>query len=619
MALHYPPTARYPARKHNTPSRITPVPAQNFVTPLRRRAKHRLALMVITGLCIATASAAPADLVLLHGRIYSGTNGVPDAEAIVVQDGRIVYVGADAIAHSAIGTQTRVIDLKGRRVVPGFQDSHVHPADAPNPETSLDLHGLTTRTAIAQRIRKFAATHPHSPWIVGDGWDKIAFRPNGLPTREFLDSLVPDRPAFLTDNSGHSAWVNSRALAAAHVSADTPDPLDGRIERTPDGQPYGVLHEDAAMDLVTPLLPVISDDEEVANLRHALTHMVQLGVTAVEDAMATPAVIAAYRTLASRGELSVRANLCMPFRPTEDDNAQIEAFIAQRELLPGPRLTANCVKIFLDGAYASHTLALLAPYSDDPRYGSGSLFVDAARLNRIITRLDAEGFQVHLHTQGDGAVRAALNAIESAQLTNGTTDRRHTLAHLCLVDTADVPRFKALNVVANMTPLWSLGDVWEAEDGPRLFGAECSARLLPARELLNAGATLAWGTDWPVTDVSPLAGIETAITHRYPGGVDPKGHPDTTWHPSGRLNLAEAFNAYTAAGAYLLHEDGLRGRIAAGYAADVVVLNRDPFAMPALNIHRIRVDYTIIDGRVVYARPSAKTITPRSPLGQTGN
>ena len=357
------------------------------------------------------------------------------------------------------------------------------------------------------------------------------------------------------------------------------------------------------MDLVSAVMPKPSASELEENLQAALATMSRLGFTALEDADATPEVADAYRALEERGKLRMRVNLCQEFNPARADAEQIERFLARRAGLAGPRLRANCVKIFLDGAYGSHTVALLEPYSDDPaRWGRGKPFVAPERLGELVSRLDAAGIQVHMHTQGDGAVHAALDAFAEARRRNGLSDNRHTLAHLCLIAPDDIARFRSLHVIANMTPLWSVADTWESEFAPRLFGPERVKRLYPARELLDAGAILVWGSDWPVTGVSPLDGLETAVTHRYPGGVGPGGKEDSALVPNESVTLAQAIAAYTAAGAFLLHDEAERGTLGAGKLADLVVLDRNLFETPTLAIHAAQVDMTVLGGDIVYER-----------------
>jgi predicted amidohydrolase YtcJ len=549
------------------------------------------------------SAASQGDLVFLNGAVYTVDAARSWAAAVVVTADRITYVGDDATAKSFVGPGTRVIDLGQRMLLPGFQDSHVHPSLVPNPATTVLLDGLTRREQVLDRIRRFARVHPEKAWIVGSLWDEVAFLPSGQPTREMLDAVVPDRPAYLDDNSGHEGWANSRASAAAHITSATPNPLNGRIERDAKGRPTGALQEESAMDLVRSVIPPPSPDERAMNLSAALQEMSRLGFTAIEDAYVTPESARAYRALDKDGKLDLRTNLCLVFVPSQKDDAQIEYFLRQRAALVGRRLRATCVKILLDGAYGSHTLVLLQPYSDDPnKYGSGKLFLDQERLNRLVARLDAEGFQIHMHTQGDGAVHAALEAFAEARRENRFRDNRHTLAHLCLIDAADIARFRNLRVVANMTPLWSLGDAWETVFAPRLFGRMRSEHIFKTRTLLDSGVIVVWGSDWPVTGVSPLDGLETAVTHRYPGGKDLNGKEDETWNPEERVTLEQAITAYTAAGAYLMHDDSNRGSLVAGKAADLVVLSRNVFAIAPLDIHNVQVDMTVLDGKVVFAR-----------------
>ena len=564
--------------------------------------KLRLLACALSLHAATSGAAPPADLVFINGAVYTVDAARSWATALAVTGDRISYVGTDAGARELVGPRTRLIDLDHRMLLPGFQDSHVHPADAPNPANTLDLQGLIQREQVLERIRQFARAHPERAWILGQGWDESAFLPSGQPSREMLDAVVPDRPAFLVDNSGHEGWANSRALAAAHITAATPDPLNGRIERNAQGEPTGALQEEA-QELVRSVVPPPTPEERVVNLSAALEQMARLGITALEDAAADADIQRAYQTLDRAGKLRQRVCLCQLYRPRKDDDAQIREFEAQRTALAGRRLKAGCVKIFLDGAYGSHTVVLLQPYSDEPgRFGSGKLFVEAERLNRLVTRLDAAGFQVHMHAIGDGAVHAGLEAFAAARRENGFRDNRDTLAHLALIADADVARFRALGVVANMTPLWSLDDPWETIFAPRLFGSERFGELYRTRTLLEAGVVLVWGSDWPVTGVSPLEGLETAITHRYPGGRDLKGQQDHAWKPEERVSLEQAIVAYTSAGAYLLHDERSRGSLEAGKAADLAVLGRNMFETPPLAIHSVAVDMTIVAGEVIFER-----------------
>lgn len=550
----------------------------------------------------AVPAPAPADTVFINGAVYTADAARSWAAAVAVRGDRIAYVGDDATARQYVGKATRVVDLAGRMLLPGFQDSHVHPALAPNPATQLDVGGLATEREIVERIRRHARSNTRWSWIVGTGWAESAFLPSGQPTRAALDAAVPDRPAFLTNNSQHMGWANSRALALAGIDAKTPDPPNGRIERDPAGQPTGVLQE-AAMDLVRRVIPPPTVTQQGEDLLASMREMQRHGITAYADAAARPAFIEAYAALAQADRIDMRVRICQWYDPGGDDEKQLQGAIRWRETFAQTKVDAGCVKIVLDGAYGSHTVALQEPYSDEPdKFGTGKLFVEPQRLGRVVTSLDAAGFQVHIHTLGDGAVRAAFDAFEAARKANGPRDARHTLAHLALIDEADLRRFRELGVIANMSPVWNRGDPWETVFAPKMFGPERSAKLYRTRSLLDAGAVLVWGSDWPVTGVDALDGIETAITRRYPGGRTPEGAADVSWIPEQRVTLPEAITAYTAAGAYLLHAEQQRGTITAGKLADLVVLSGNPFAVLPLAIHALEVDLTMIGGKPVFER-----------------
>jgi predicted amidohydrolase YtcJ len=541
----------------------------------------------------------PADLVFVDGAVYTLDAARRWVSAVAVRAGKIVFVGTDAAAQAFIGPATRVVDLDGRMLLPSFQDSHAHPSGVPNAASQLDLDGPKDREAIFARIRAFAAARPGKAWIVGAGWDEAAFLPGGRPTRQMLDALAPDRPVFLINNSRHQAWVNSAALAAAGITRDTPNPPNGEIVRDSDGEPTGSLQE-MAMLLVRRVVPPPTLAERAADLLAALRQMNAYGVTAVVEAAAEPDTVQAYEELQRIRQLTTRVRICQRFDPNNpDDEAQIRRFLAARERVAGANLDANCVKILLDGAYGSRSVALLKPYNI-PGLGSGKLFVEPARMNALVRRLDALGFQVHVHAIGDRSVRTALDAVEVARRSNPRPGQPHTIAHLSLVDIADVPRFRQLNVMPNMTPLWSRPDPWQTVIAVEMFGPERANTGYRTRSLAEDGAVLVWGTDWPVTGVATMDGIETAVTHRYPGGRDPAGREDQVWNPEQRLSLDRALAAYTANGAALLGESARRGSIEAGKDADLVVLGRNLFETPPAEIHRVTVDLTLRQGRVLH-------------------
>jgi len=551
-----------------------------------------------------------ADIVFFDGAVYTLDAARRWASAVAVRDGKIVFVGADADAQKFIAASTHIVDLDGRMLLPSFQDSHAHASHVPNPRNELNLDGLKDREAVFARIREFAAAHPHKSWIVGGGWDEAAFLPSGRPTRQMLDALVSDRPVFLINNSRHQAWVNSVALELAGITRETQDPKNGEIVREAGGGPGGNLQE-TAMELVASKIPLRTPAERAEDILVALQQMNAQGITAMVEAAADPATIAAYEALHDTNRLATRVRICQRFDQNDaNDDAQIRRFIATRERIAQKNrsglLDADCVKIVLDGGYGSRSVALLKPYAI-PGLGTGKLFVEPARLDALVTRLDALGFQVHVHAIGDRTVRAALDAVQAARGANPERRRPHTFAHLSLVDVADASRFRQLNVMPNMTPVWSRPDPWQTVFAVEMFGRERADTAYRTRSLADDGAQLVWGSDWPVTGVATLAGIETAVTHRYPGGRDPNGIEDYVWNPDQRLSLDRALAAYTATSAALLGESARRGSIEVGKDADLVVLGRNLFDTPPTEIHKVPVELTLRQGRVLWSSAPANT------------
>ena len=572
---------------------------------LTQRQLKVLGLLMLLGLPAATgraveARAPAAELVFLNGAVYTVDAARSWATAVAVAGGRIAYVGTDDGARSFIGPATRVVDLHGRMLLPGFQDSHMHPSGGLG-LAKVWLYGVYDRDEVFRRIKAYAEAHPEKPWVLGGGWEQGAFKPSGIPSRHMLDALVPDRPAFLSAMDGHTGWANTRALQIAGITKQTADPPNGRIGRDPaTGELDGVLYE-AAQELVARRLPPETPEQRLEGYRLTLKELRAHGITAIIDAGAGPDADAVFSALARNGELTARAVLCQSFDPQRGDEEQVQEFLARRRQLPAGSLRATCIKLMLDGIIEQYTGALLEPYVDRPDE-RGMLFIEPARLQKLVTRLEQEGFQVHIHTIGDRAVREALDAFAVAARVNGPRDRRHHLAHVQLIRPDDIIRLRALSVTANMTPIWARGDdLVMAFDLPRL-GAERARWLYPHKTMLALGARIAWGTDWPVTTLSPLEGIETALTRRYLGGVDPWGKPDQSWEPEEIISLEQAIVAYTIAGVWLSFEEKERGSIEVGKRADLVVLEKNLFEISPLEIHAVGVDFTLLDGRVVYER-----------------
>lgn len=566
----------------------------------------RIALGVILTAVMSLAAAAPgppasseADLVFRNGAVYRVDAARSWASAVAVDGNRIVYVGNDAGTEPYVGAETRVIDLDGRMLLPGFQDSHLHPGTGMR-LLQLDLQGVVDASQLVARIERYAAEHPDYPWIQGSGWEEEAFPPVGRPTRQLLDSAVSDRPAVLRSAGGQAIWVNTRALDAAGISADTPDPPNGRIERDARRQPTGVLSGSATL-LVLRQVPQPSERVRLDGYRAALRLMSRNGITAITNASSSAQSEADLAKLAVAGELTVRATSCQRFRLEMDDEEQVGEFISRRARLPSGSPRATCIKIFLDGNMRRATAGMLRSYDGQPG-ALGEVFVEPARLARLLTRLDGEGFQVLIHAIGDRAVRRALDGFAAARAANGSPGPRHTITHLALIHPADFQRFRELGVIANMTPHWGKGDGWLETTGTQLVGIERARQMYAYKGLLASGAHLVWGTDWGVSPIVPMEGIESAVTRRYLGGRDAAGKTYEPWAPEERLTLGQAIAAYTIFGAYLWSQEETRGSIEVGKLADLVVLESNLFEVPETEIHQVLVDMTILDGRVIFER-----------------
>ncbi|MER5946417.1 amidohydrolase [Streptomyces sp. NPDC001904] len=541
-----------------------------------------------------------ADLVLTGGPVHTGAPARSRATSVAVRGERVVAVGHDEV-RELIGPRTEVVDLAGRLLIPGFQDAHAHPVGGGLEMGQCDLSGATTLSEYRETIAAYAKAHPDAEWITGGGWAMEAF-PGGLPTAAELDALVPDRPVYLVNRDHHGAWVNSPALERAGLDARTPDPSDGRIERHPDGSPTGMLQEGAA-NLVGRLVPTVTREERVAGLLRAQQLMHSLGVTAWQDALLGDHAnltdpTDAYLACAEDGSLTARVVGALWWdraRGTE----QIEELLARRAAGTRGRFRSTTVKIMQDGVAENGTAALLGPYLDGcgcVSDNSGISFVPPEDLKTYVTALDAHGFQVHFHALGDRAVREALDAVEAARRANGRTDTRPHLAHLQVVHPDDIGRFRALGATANLQPLWAAHEPQMDELTIPFLGAERAGWQYPFGALLRSGATLAAGSDWPVSSPDPLQGIHVAVNRLAPDA--PAGTP--VFLPGERIGLLDALTAYTAGSAYANHLDHETGTIAPGFLADLVVLDRDPFAGPPEEIGTTRVEQTFVGGSRVF-------------------
>jgi predicted amidohydrolase YtcJ len=541
----------------------------------------------------------PADLVLRGGRIAVMDTARSWATALAATRGRIVAVGPDSAVTDLIGPSTRVIELRGRTVTPGFQDAHVHPVHGGLYLLRCSLHDALEMDDYARIISGFAAEHASDAWVRGGGWYMAAF-PGGSPTAEVLDSLVPDRPAMLSSRDGHSLWVNSLALELAGITSSTADPADGRIDRHQDGAPSGTLHE-GAMTLVERVAPEDTAADLEAALRVGQEHLHRLGITAWQDAIVQPDhEEIAYVRLASNGELTGRVVGAMWWE-RDRGSEQIEEFVERRRATSVGRYRATSVKLMMDGVLENFTGAMLEPYGDGKggtTDNRGLLQIDPDGLAGWVPRLDALGFQAHFHAIGDRAVRASLDAVEAARRVNGPSDTRPHIAHIQVIHPDDITRFRTLDVAANAQPYWAghedqmdvltipfIGDRWRWQ--------------YPFRSLRAAGAVLAMGSDWSVTTANPLEEIEIAVDRRFPFERE-----RDVLLPQERLDLVDALAAFTSGSAYVNHLDAETGTLEIGKAADLAILDRDLFDRGAGRIGEARVVATFIDGAAVFEDPA---------------
>jgi len=539
-----------------------------------------------------------ADLILTGGRIFTGDAAKTWAEALAVRGNRIVAVGADRDVRPLIGPGTRVIELRGRTVTAGFQDAHVHPTHGGLARIRCELHDARGKDEYLRLIAEYATANPDREWILGGGWSLADF-PGGLPRREDLDRVVPDRPVFLPNRDGHDAWVNSAALERAGITAETADPVSGRIARDPDGSPLGTLHE-GAMDLVGSLVPKASDAEYRQGLLEAQRYLHGLGITAWQDAWVEPADQAAYLALAASGELTARVVGALWWDRTRGLE-QIDELVERRANGVLGRYAATSVKLMCDGIIENGTAAMLQPYFDVHGHAtdnSGLDFIDAETLKAATVRLDALGFQPHFHALGDRAVRHALDAVQAARETNGWSDTRPHLAHIQVVHPDDIPRFRLLGALPNAQPYWAVLEDQMTELTLPVLGPEVSARQYPFRSLRRHGATLVMGSDWSVSTPDPLLEMEIAVTRV---SDESRGEREP-FLPHERLELVDALTAFTAGSAYANHLDET-GTLAVGKLADLAIIDRDLFDEAAGPIGEASVLATFVDGVVVHEAP----------------
>jgi len=548
--------------------------------------------LLLGALLIGLAADPPPEFIYHHARVFTAEPARPRAEAFSVSGGRILAVGTSTEILKSAGPGTRVVDLGGAFVSPGFGDSHLHFMNGSLNLNVVNLGGAATLAEIQKRVSGFAAEHPQAAWITGRGWNYAAF-PGGLPQAAWLDAVVPDRPAFMSSYDGHTGWANTRALALAGITRETPDPPNGAIVKNPDGQPTGALKE-AAQRLVRDLVPKPSDEEKYRALKAGLDLAASYGLTFATNAGFDLADLPAYERVIAEGGLKLRFLNATYFEadPTPETLKELDGLRAK---YPSPRFRFGAVKALLDGVVESKTAWMLEPYEGGG--GSGQPNYTAETFDRSIAAYDRAGVQLFVHAIGDRAVQSTLDAFERAARLNGTSGRRHRVEHIEVSRPEDLARFKPLGVIASTQALFATPD--DDDSTPCVYfgnlGPERSARTMAFKAIDDAGAVQAFGSDWPVYSLDVLKGIYTAVTRQTVRGTPPGG-----LNPQSRIGVDRALRHFTADGAYASFAEDEHGRIAPGLSADFVVLSKDITAVPPREILDTRVLLTVMEGHETF-------------------
>ena len=538
-----------------------------------------------------------ADRVFLNGAVYTVDAGRSWAEAVAIRDGTIVYVGDDETAAGYIGESTEIVDLVGQMLLPGFHDSHIHILTEVMSDEECNVFRIPTEQEVAEKLKACAELRGHGEhrWISGGGWGEWLW-PEANPQKGLLDLLFPDRPVYLVSSFGHAAWVNSRALEIAGIDADTEDPEAGIIERDPEtGEPSGTLRE-TAMALVSSKIPPFTLEQRKKRVRAGIALSHANGITAVIEPGVGPDHIEQLLAVADDGDFKIRAvaSLSPIGWHAGVFNDEVFDFIAGREAWRRPNIDVDSVKIYMDGVIEYGTSPLLEPY-EDTDYGSGEFFYEQDVVNDYFIQLDKLGMQIHVHAIGDAAIRRALDGFEAMREANGMSDNRHQIVHLQLIHEDDRSRFGELNIGAVFQSLWAYPDPAAMELDIPMLGEERTWQMYPIASVQAAGGRIVGGSDYFVTDLNPLLAIETAITRQ-----DPWTNEGQVLNANERVDLETMIVAYTINGAYQMNLDDVQGSIEVGKRADLVVLDRNLFEIPASEISDAQIMMTVFDGRTVY-------------------
>jgi hypothetical protein len=529
-----------------------------------------------------------ADLIIQNAHIWTVDPSLPEAEAVAILGDRIVALGSSAQVDAWRGPQTHVIDVGGKRLLPGFNDAHVHFTDGGSQLDSVDLKDAISPQEFASRIDARAAKTAKGEWVLGGDWDETKWNPAELPTKELIDAVTPETPVAVNRYDGHMVLANSLALKLAGITAQTPDPAGGVIVRDRAGNPTGAL-KDAAQDLLFKAVPALSHDRRRRAIERALQHAASLGLTSVQHMNPDYADIAIYSELLDEGKLTTRV-YAAPLITQVDDQTKIGI----RRAFGGPYLRIGAVKAYADGSLGSNTAYFFEPYSNQP--GNRGLLSDEmhpiALMQDRMMRADAAGLQICTHAIGDSGISAILDLYTEIEKEHGSRDRRWRIEHAQHIAAKDFDRFARLHVIASVQPYHAIDDGRWAEGR---IGHDRATRTYAFRTLLNHGVRLAFGTDWDVAPLNPMLTLYAATTRATLDGNNPNG-----WFPEQKLTIKEAIEAYTMGSAYAEFQENEKGSITPGKLADMVLLNDDILCIDPVKIRDVRVLKTWVGGNLIY-------------------
>jgi hypothetical protein len=559
---------------------------------------HRLAKLLLLSTIIllgsCTSKKPSADLVFINGRIWTGADAASFVEAVSIKSDTILNTGTTEEIKKSIGRETKVVDLKGKLVIPGFNDAHIHFLNGSIGLTEVNLNDAIDIADVVKRIKTFAKENPDKLWITGRGWQYTMF-PGGLPSKEILDTALTDRPVFIKAYDGHSAWANSATLRLANVNKQTKFTEFGEMVRNAKGEPTGVFKE-KAMSLVGDSIPELTKAEKLAALRKGVALAGSLGITSIGNCSGSVDEFYLYKELLKNNELTLRVAAAFSVNAsTTPEEIKTYSFLKD-SAGRNARLTARNVKFVLDGVIESHTAGMLKPYSNlSPHEANptGTLALPLDKYNALVTEFDKLGFQVYTHAIGDRAVREALNAYEQAAKTNNTNSRNR-IEHIENINPDDLPRFAALVVLPSMEPIHAEpGTVSVWADG---VGKERLPYSFAWASMLKAGGHLVFSSDWPAcVNINPIRGLHTAVTRRTV-----EGEPKEGWVPEQKIAITDALTAYTQGGAFSSLEENKKGKIVPGHLADLVVLSQDLFSIEPMKTFETKVLITVFDGKIIY-------------------